>query len=151
MTLIFEHPMALLDGVGKVAGPTEWVEITQARINLFADATGDHQWIHVDEARAKSGPFGATIAHGYLTLSLANCFLPDLVRVEKMSMGLNYGCGKVRFPGIVKAGEKVRARAEIVEVEQVKDAVQSTVRVTIEKEGETRPVCVVDTISRYSP
>lgn len=151
MALVFNAPKDLLKAVGEKAGPTDWVAVTQNRINQFADATGDYQWIHVDETRAKDGPFGATIAHGYLTLALANCFLPGLVRVENSSMGLNYGCDKVRFPGVVKAGERVRGRAEIVNAEEIKGSVQSTVRIAIEKEGGDRPVCVVDTISRYYP
>ncbi|MCY4323394.1 MAG: MaoC family dehydratase, partial [Gammaproteobacteria bacterium] len=99
----------LANHVGAVLGPTEWMLIDQARINLFADATGDHQWIHVDEDAARDGPFGATIAHGYLTLSLVNRFMPDLVTVTGTSMGVNYGCEKVRFPSPVIVGSRIRA------------------------------------------
>ncbi|MEM9013738.1 MAG: MaoC family dehydratase [Pseudomonadota bacterium] len=149
MKQIFETPTDLLEAVGKTAGPTDWLAIDQDRINLFADATGDHQWIHVDEARAKEGPFGATIAHGYLTLSLVSNFLPDLMEVKSFSMGVNYGCDKVRFPNAVKCGARVRARGEFVDVTEVKNGVQIKVRVTIDIEGEERPACVVDTISRF--
>ena len=149
--LEFNEPVDLLDAVGKKAGPTNWVAVDQNRIDQFADATEDHQWIHVDPDRAKDSPFGGTIAHGYLTLSLANKFLPDLVEVKNMSMGVNYGCEKVRFPNAVKSGAKIRGLAEVINVEEVKGGVQSTVRVTIEIEGEERPACIVDTISRYYP
>ena len=129
---------------------TDWAPVTQQQINQFADATDDHQWIHVDPERAKDGPFGACIAHGYLTLALANLFLPQLIRADNLKMGVNVGCDRVRFPAPVKAGARVRGRGEILKVERIKDAVQSTVRVTIEIEGSERPGCVVDTISRYT-
>ncbi len=151
MKLIFETPIDLMEGVGKTAGPTDWVAIEQSRINMFADATDDHQWIHTDPERAASGPFGGAIAHGYLTLAMVNRFLPDLLEVKHISMGVNYGCGKVRFPNVVKAGARIRGRAEVIDVEEVKGGVQSTVRVTIEVEGEDRPACIADTISRYYP
>ena len=151
MKLQFETPTDLLNAAGRKAGPTDWLTVSQARINQFADATGDRQWIHVDEERAKEGPFGATIAHGYLTLSLVNSFLPDLVEVTKISMGVNYGCEKVRFPNVVRAGARVRAHAEIIAAEEVKGGAQAVVRVTVEVEGEERPACVVDTVSRFYP
>jgi acyl dehydratase len=150
MPKVFETPAELEGAVGQVLGHSEWLEITQERIHLFADATGDHQWIHVDPVRAKSGPFGACIAHGYLTLSLVNHFLPQIVEVRGISMGVNYGADKVRFPSPVKVGSRVRGTGELVKVERTKDGgVQSTVRVTVEIEGSDRPACVVDTISRY--
>ena len=148
---VFETPAELLQAVGATAGPTEWVEVSQERVNQFADATGDHQWIHVDPVRAAAGPYGACIAHGYLTLSMVNLFLPQLVEVRGTSMGINYGLERVRFPGIVPVGSRLRARAEVVAVATVGEAVQSTVRVTVEREGADRPVCVADTISRYFP
>jgi acyl dehydratase len=151
MSKVFESPGALLSAVGQVLGPTEWLEIDQQRIDLFAEATGDHQWIHVDPERARSGPFGATIAHGYLTLSLANLFLPQLMEVQNVSMGVNYGCEKVRFPAPVPVGSRVRGRGEFVSAEEVKGGVQVVVRVTVEIEGQERPACVVDTISRFFP
>jgi len=151
MTMVFETPAALLGTDGTALGCTEWLAIEQRRIDLFAEATGDHQWIHVDPERAAKGPFGKTIAHGYLTLSLANLFLPQLLQVNNVSMGVNYGCDKVRFPAPVPVGSRVRGCGEIVTVESVKGGVQVVVRVTIEVEGSDRPACVIDTISRFFP
>lgn len=151
MTATFEKPADLLGTEGTQIEPTDWMTVTQDRIDQFADATDDHQWIHVDPQRAKDGPFGSTIAHGYLTLSLVNKFLPQLVEVKNFSMGVNYGMEKVRFPNAVKCGARIRGRGEIIKVEEVKNGVQSTVRVTIEIEGEERPACIADTISRYFP
>ena len=147
--LCLDSTAAVLASVGQALGPTEWTTVTQERINTFADATGDHQWIHVDPERAQAGPFGACVAHGYLTLSLANLFLPQLVRYERLKMGVNYGCDKVRFPAPVKVGARIRGRGEVVAAEPVKgDGVQSTVRISVEIEGADKPGCVVDTISR---
>jgi acyl dehydratase len=152
MPTIFATPRELLGAVGKKLGASEWLAIDQARVDQFADATGDHQWIHVDPERAKSGPFGGTIAHGYLTLSLVNLFLPQLLEVRGSSMGVNYGCDKVRFPAPVRVGSRVRGAGEVVAAEEVKGgAVQVTVRVSVEIEGAERPACVVDTISRFMP
>jgi acyl dehydratase len=151
MPTVFKHPKELLDAVGQHLGYSDWLEIDQQRINLFADATGDHQWIHVDPERAKEGPFGKCIAHGYLTLSLVNLFLPQIVDVQGTSMGVNVGCGKVRFPAPVPVGSRIRGAGELVSAEEVKGGVQSVVRVTVEIEGAERPACVVDTISRYFP
>ena len=150
MTIIYYSAEQLLAAEGQDLGATEWLEIDQARVNLFAEATGDHQWIHVDPERAASGPFGGCIAHGYLTLSLVNLFLPQLIQVDNLRMGVNYGCDRVRFPAAVKVGARVRGRAEIVRVEAIGAAVQATVRVSVEIEGGERPGCVVDTISRYT-
>jgi len=151
MARIFKSPLDLEAAVGERLGESAWLTVDQDRINLFADATGDHQWIHVDPVKAKDGPFGVCIAHGYLTLSLVNMFLPEIVDVQGISMGVNYGCGKTRFPNTVKVGAKVRGVGELVLVEEVKGGVQATIRVTVEIEGEERPGCVVDTISRYYP
>ena len=151
MATIFKTPLELKEAVGRRLGESDWLLIDQSRINLFADATGDHQWIHVDEERAKQGPFGCTIAHGYLTLSLVNLFLPQIVDVQGISMGVNYGCDKVRFPSPVKTGSRVRGVGELTQVEDVKGGVQATIRVTVEIENSERPACVVDTISRYFP
>ena len=140
----------LLGSSGLNLGVTEWITVEQSRIDMFAEATGDHQWIHVDPVKAAEGPFGACIAHGYLTLSLVNYFLPQLVDVQNISMGVNYGCDKIRFPSVVKAGSKIRGTGEIVNIEAVKDSVQVTTRVSIEVADQQRPACVVDTISRYS-
>lgn len=147
----FEQPAALLAAVGQHLGYSQWLEIDQQRINLFADATGDHQWIHVDPERAAQGPFGTTIAHGYLTLSLANLFLPEILEVHNVSMGVNYGCEKVRFPAPVPVGSRVRGGGELISAEEVKGGVQAVVRMTIDIEGGDRPACVIDTISRFYP
>ena len=152
MPVVFETPRALFGREGDELGHTEWLLLTQERVNQFAEATLDHQWIHVDPERAKTGPFGGTIAHGYLTLALVSHFLPRLVEVRGIRMGVNYGCDRVRFPAPVRVGARIRAAGQIVKVEETKDgAVQSTVRVTIEIEGSERPGCVVDTISRWYP
>jgi acyl dehydratase len=149
MTTVFESGDAILAAVGRKLGSSEWLTVTQQRIDLFADATDDHQWIHVDPQRAKDGPFGVCIAHGYLSLSLVSRFLPQIVDV-RMKMGVNYGCDKVRFPNAVKVGARVRGSGELLAVEKTGDGgVQATIRVTVEIEGETRPGCVADTISRY--
>jgi len=152
MATIFESPKDLLTAEGRELGVSDWVEITQQRIDLFAEATGDHQWIHVDPERAKDGPFGSTIAHGYLTQSLVNKFLPEIVEVRGISMGVNYGADKLRFPAPVPVGSRIRGSGQLIKAEEVKGgAVQSTVRVTVEIEGGERPACVIDTISRYVP
>ncbi len=147
--MIYSTADDLIQAEGTVLGSTDYIEITQQQINQFADATGDHQWIHVDPERASEGPFGCCIAHGYLTLSLANYFLPQLISVENIKMGINYGCDKVRFPSIVKVGSRIRGSGEILSVETRAEAVQATVRISIDIEGSDRPGCVVDTISRY--
>jgi len=151
MATVFDNPAALLDAVGKDLGHSDWLEIDQQRINQFADATGDHQWIHVDPEKAADGPYGATIAHGYLTLSLANLFLPQIMTVENTSMGVNYGCEKVRFPAAVPVGSRIRGQGEVISAEEVKGGVQVVVRMTIEIDGSERPACVIDTISRFFP
>jgi acyl dehydratase len=149
MSTVFERPSDLLAAVGADLGTTDWLEITQERVDTFADATGDHQWIHVDPERAKLGPFGGTIAHGYLTLSLVNTFLPDLLEVRNVSMGVNYGTDKTRFPAPVPVGSRIRGRAELSGAEAVEGGVQVRVTVTVEIEGNDRPACVVETISRF--
>ena len=151
MTTVFEAPQDLEKAVGQHLGYSDWLEIRQDRIDQFADATGDHQWIHVDPERAKDGPFGACIAHGYLTLSLVNLFLPQIVEVRGISMGVNYGADKLRFPAPVPVGARIRGGGELIKAEPVKGGVQATIRVTIEIEGADRPACVVDTVSRYYP
>jgi acyl dehydratase len=151
MPTVFESPDELKKGVGQHLGYSEWMEITQERIDGFAEATGDHQWIHTDPERAKEGPFGTTIAHGYLTLSLVNHFLPKIVEVRGISMGVNYGADRLRFPAPVPVGSRIRGGGELIEAEEVKGGVQAKIRVTVEIEGADRPACVVDTISRYYP
>lgn len=151
MAKVFKHPQALLSAVGSVLGSSDWLNIDQQRVNLFADATGDHQWIHVDPVRAKEGPFGQCIAHGYLTLSLVNMFLPQIIDVQGISMGVNVGCERVRFPAPVMVGSRVRGTGELISAEEIKGGIQSVVRVVVEIEGGEKPACVVDTISRYFP
>ena len=135
---------------GTDLGPTGWLEITQDRINAFADATGDHQWIHVDRERAAAGPFGRTIAHGYLTLSLVIPLLNELVDVKGVSMGINYGLNKVRFPAPVPVGAKVRLAAQLGAVEDAGvNAVQGVIDCAIEMEGSEKPACVAQAVLRY--
>jgi len=150
MPHVFSSARALLDAEGLDLGHTDWLPIEQSRIDLFAEATGDHQWIHVDPERAAHGPFGACIAHGYLTQALANLFLPQLMSLENMAMGVNYGADRVRFPAPVRVGSRVRGHGLVQRVEQIGEAVQAVVRVSVEIEGESRPGCVIDTISRYT-
>jgi acyl dehydratase len=134
---------------GTQLGPTEWLEITQDRVNLFADATDDHQWIHVDPERAAAGPFGGTIAHGLLTLSLLPHFTHQLYSVDNVAMAINYGYNKVRFITPVRVGAKLRARAEITAVNQLENAVQATVSTTVEIEGSDKPAAVAESIVRF--
>ena len=146
---VFTSTDELVAAVGQDLGFSDWLEIDQKRIDLFADATGDHQWIHVDPARAKDGPFGTTIAHGYLTLSLLPYLVPQIMRVEGVRMGVNYGVNKVRFPAPVPVGSRLRARAELVDVSEAGGGVQVAAKVTVEREGGDKPVCVAETLSRY--
>jgi acyl dehydratase len=135
--------------VGQHLGYSDWMELTQERINLFADATGDHQWIHVDPERAKDGPFGTTIAHGYLTLSLGPILAIEVFRMTGVSMGVNYGCGKVRFPSPVPVGSKLRLGIEVKEVSTVGEGqAQATYLYTFEVEGAAKPSCVAEVIVR---
>ena len=150
MATVFESPDEILAAVGQPLGQSDWLTITQDRINKFADATDDHQWIHVDPVRAETGPFGAPIAHGYLTLSLMSKFLPQIIEIRGMKMGVNYGTDKVRFPSAVKAGARIRAKGEMIAAERTKDGgIQAVIRVIVEIENEPKPACVADTISRY--
>lgn len=148
---IYASPRDLLGQDGTDLGAGDWLLIDQTRIDGFAQVTGDHQWIHVDPVRAATGPFGTTIAHGYLTLSLVNLFLPELLEVRGVAAGVNVGADRLRFLSPVPVGARIRGRGEIVRVEEKGDAIQSTVRVTVEIEGKDKPACVVDTISRYYP
>ncbi len=145
----FGSAKEILAAVGKGLGTSDWLRIEQDRIDRFADATDDHQWIHVDPERAAEGPFGAPIAHGYLTLSLVNAFLPQLIQVPSASMGINYGCNKVRFPAPVMVGSRIRGSGELVEATEVAGGVQVVVRVVVEIEGGEKPACVADTVSRF--
>jgi acyl dehydratase len=135
--------------VGQHIGYSEWHEVTQEQVNLFADATGDHQWIHVDVERAKAGPFGGPIAHGYLTLSLTPTLLTEVMAVSGISMGVNYGLNKLRFPSPVPVGSKVRAGVELGGVEDTPGGAQVTLNVTYEVEGATKPACVAEVLFRY--
>ncbi len=134
--------------VGDTYGPSGWVEITQERVDAFADATGDHQWIHVDPERAAKGPFGTTIAHGYLTLSLLPAASSEVVPTRGR-MGINYGVNRVRFPAPVPVGSHVRAAFEVLSVEQLEGSVQVTMKATVEREGGEKPVCVAEIVSRH--
>ncbi len=134
--------------IGTEVGLSDWIEVPQERINTFADATGDHQWIHVDPDRAAQGPFGTTIAHGYLTLSLLPVLAQGVTTVNGVRMGVNYGLNKVRFPAPVPAGSRVRARFEVLSVEDIEGGAQIVSRVTVEREGGDKPVCVAEAVSR---
>jgi acyl dehydratase len=134
---------------GDELGPTDWLEVTQDRVNLFADATDDHQWIHVDPERAANGPFGGPIAHGLLTLSLLPHFTHQLYTVDNIAMAINYGYNKVRFITPVRVGAKIRARAQIAKVDQLDGAVQATVTVTVEIDGSDKPAAVAESIVRF--
>ena len=146
---VLDGPDDVRAHLGKHLGYSEWIEIDQDRVNLLADATGDHQWIHVDPERATKGPFGAPIAHGYLTLSISNLFLPQIVEVRGFSAGVNYGVDKVRFPSPVKVGARIRAGAELTAISEVNGGLQTTIVITIETEGGTKPACVIESLSRW--
>jgi acyl dehydratase len=149
MTTKIDGINGLKGRVGDHLGYSEWHEVTQEQVNLFADATGDHQWIHVDVERAKSGPFGGPIAHGYLTLSLTPALLSEILEVSGVSMAINYGLNKLRFPSPVPVGSKVRAGVELAGVEEVSGGAQVSLTVTYEVEGGTKPVCVAEVLFRY--
>jgi acyl dehydratase len=133
---------------GQHLGHSDWVEITQQRVDRFADATGDHQWIHVDPEKAAKGPFGTTVAHGYLTLALVPMLASEVSRVDGAKMGVNYGSNKVRFPAPLPTGSKVRAGVKLLSVEDVPGGVQVINEVTIEREGGDKPCCVGEIVSR---
>ena len=136
------------DVVGKHLGYTEWREMTQERVNQFADCTDDHQFIHVDVEAAKQTPFGGTIAHGYLSLSLAAWIMGELMHVSDAKMGVNYGLDRVRFPAPLPVGAQWRGGAEIVEVTEVPGGVQVKTKVTVEVKGQEKPACVAETLAR---
>lgn len=144
---VFDGVDELARAVGEHLGYSDWHTITQETVNRFAEATGDHQWIHVDTERAAAGPFGGTIAHGYLTLSLIPMLVKEIYRVDGLSMGVNYGANKVRFPAAVPVGSRVRAGAELVDLSAGAQGSQATVRVTIELDGSEKPGCVAETLS----
>jgi acyl dehydratase len=146
---VFDGIDDVKSALGEHLGYSDWLEISQERVNTFAEATGDYQWIHVDVERAKNGPFGGTIAHGYLTLSLASFFLPQIAKYQGFSMAVNYGTDKVRFISPVLVGSRIRAGAELAEVTDVNGGIQTKVIITIEIEGGKRPACVIESISRW--
>jgi acyl dehydratase len=135
---------------GEHLGYSGWHEITQEQVNLFADATGDHQWIHVDVERATAGPFGGPIAHGYLTLSLLSKFGPEIYRIDGLTMGINYGTNKVRFPNPVLVGSRIRAGAELLDVSQVKLGTQAVFAFTVEIENQPKPACVAEFVAVFA-
>ena len=139
----------LAGAVGEHLGYSGWQPVTQDRVNLFADATDDHQWIHIDAEKAAAGPFGTTIAHGFLTLSLLSAFGPQIYKVNGIKMGINYGLNKVRFPQPVKVGAQVRAGAELVEVTDIPGGKQAVTRWTVEIDGEAKPACVAEWVTRF--
>jgi acyl dehydratase len=145
--VVYEGISAFEAHVGEHLGYSDWRRVTQQEINLFADATGDHQWIHVDPEKAATGPYGRTIAHGYLTLSLVPILVQQIYKVTGLSMQVNYGSDKLRFPAPVPVDSQIRAGAELVKVERNAKGGRATVRVTVEVEGSDRPACVVDTIA----
>jgi acyl dehydratase len=147
----FDSVGAMRAAVGERLGESEWLEINQNRIDTFAEATGDHQWIHVDPERAAAGPFGSTIAHGYLTLSLLPFLGRDIWSIGNVKMGINYGLNKVRFPNPVKVGSRLRCVTTLLSVEDVAQGVQVTYRHTLEIEGQERPAIVAETVSLVVP
>ena len=148
---IYASPRDLIGQEGTRFGPSDWIAVEQDRVNGFAEVTGDHQWIHLDVERATAGPFGGTIAHGYLTMSMVNLFLPELVEVRGFTHAVNVGADRLRFLSPVRVGSRIRATGEVVTVEEIKGAVQAVVRVVIEIEGSDKPALTIDTISRYYP
>ena len=150
MTITITTPKDLLTMVGQDLGASTWLEVPQSDINLFADATHDHQWIHVDEERAAEGPFGGTIAHGYMTLALLIPLWEQLLEFEQIDMAVNYGLNKVRFPAPVPAGSKLRLTASLAGAEEVgANGIQATIDATLELEGSTKPVCIAQMVHRY--
>ena len=150
MTTTIQGIEALKARVGEHLGHSDWHDVTQDQVDRFADATGDHQWIHVDPERAKSSPFGGTIAHGYLTLSLAPSLIREVLQVDGVRMGVNYGLNKLRFPAPVPVGSKLRVGVRLAAVDDVGGGgVQVTIDATFEVEGEEKPVCVAQILSRY--
>jgi acyl dehydratase len=147
----FDGVDALAAAAGEHLGYSQWVEIDQQRVDTFADATDDHQWIHVDPRRAAEGPFGGTVAHGYLTLSLVPWFVADVVRIDGLTMRLNYGLNKVRFPAPVRVGSRVRGGVEVVSVTRAESSAQLVLRTTVEIEGGDKPACVAETVTVLVP
>ena len=145
----FEKPSEVRSAVGKEVCVTDWVRVDQQRIDKFAEATGDFQWIHVDVERAKASSYGGTIAHGFLTLSLLSAFGPKIYNVNGIKMGINYGLNKVRFPQPVRVGSKVRAGAELIEITDIPGGKQAVSKWTVEIDGEAKPACVAEWVTRF--
>lgn len=143
-----EHLVSLKERVGQELAVGDWVTVDQATIDKFADATGDHQWIHIDRERAAKGPFGTTIAHGFLTLSLLPRLAESALKVDDVRMGVNYGLNRVRFPAPVPSGSRIRARMKLLSYEPIDGGAQLVMEVTMEREGGDKPVCVAETVSR---
>jgi acyl dehydratase len=139
---------SLREAVGQHLGYSDWHTVDQKQVDLFAEATGDHQWIHVDPEKAAKGPFGRTIAHGFLTLSLVSRLVPEVYRVDGVRMAINYGVNKVRFPAPLPVGSRIRGGVELIEVSDVAGGVQVVARVTVEVEGEPKPCCAAETVVR---
>lgn len=144
---VFNGVAELEKAVGTHLGYSDWHTVTQEQIDKFAEATGDHQWIHVDTEKAKAGPFGTTIAHGYLTLSLLPKLVQQVYRVDGLKMGINYGCDKVRFPSPVPVGSRLRAGVELLELTHTSAGTRVKVKVTVEREGGDKPACVAESLS----
>jgi acyl dehydratase len=149
MTTVLEQPADLLGLVGQSLGTTAWMTVTQQQVDLFADATGDRQWIHTDAERAARGPFRGTIAHGYLTLSLTPTVIAQVLEIRELTAALNYGLNKVRFPAPVRVGSQVRAAVTVASAQQKTSGVESVFKLTYEIDGEARPACVADVIVLY--
>ncbi|MEP6739303.1 MAG: MaoC family dehydratase [Caldimonas sp.] len=145
---VFDTLAAMQALVGENVGTSEWITVTQERIQLFADATGDHQWIHLDAERAKAGPFGTTIAHGFFTLSLLPEMSASAMEVQGTRMGVNYGLNKVRFPAPVPSGSRLRGHFKLLKYEPLEGGAQLTTEVTMEREGSDKPVCVAESLAR---
>lgn len=148
---VFESVAELAEAVGERLGPGEALPVTQDRVDRFADATGDHQWIHVEPERAAAGPFGGTVAHGYLTLALIPALVQGIYRVRGVRMAINYGLNRVRFPAPLRTGSSVRAGVELVSLEPVTGGYQLVARVTVTADGADKPCCVAETVSRLYP
>lgn len=142
----FDNVAAFAAAVGEELGTSDWHTVTQEQIDLFADATGDHQWIHVDPEKAATGPFGTTIAHGYLTLSLLPVLLEQTYAVDNTAMGMNYGANKVRFPSPVPVDSKLRVGAKLLEAKPIAIGTQFVIQATVEREGSEKPVCIAEVV-----
>ena len=148
----FQTLAEMADCVGQEVAVSDWIEVTQERVNRFAEATGDHQWIHVDPERARAGPFGAPIAHGFLTLSMLPVFFESAFRIEQTRMGVNYGLNKVRFTSPVPVGSRLRARMTLLETQPIdQGGLQMKWSVAVEREGGSKPVCVAESLVRHYP